>query len=40
MLIRQFTEEQIMFREACRRYQSEEVVPRMERFRVQGVVGR
>ncbi len=40
MLIRQFTEEQIMFREAYRRFLSEEVVPHMERFREQGVVDR
>ena len=40
MLTRQFTEEQIMFREAYRRFLSEEVVPHMERFREQGVVDR
>ncbi len=40
MLTRQFTEEQVMFREAYRRFLSEEVVPHMERFREQGVVDR
>ena len=40
MLIRQFTEEQTMFREAYRRFLAEEVVPHMERFRDQGVVDR
>ena len=40
MLTRQFTEEQVMFREAYRRFLAEEVVPHMERFRDQGVVDR
>ena len=40
MLTRQFTEEQVMFREAYRRFLAEEVVPHMERFREQGVVDR
>ncbi len=40
MLARHFTEEQTMFREAYRRFLSEEVVPHMERFREQGIVDR
>ena len=40
MLARHFTEEQMMFREAYRRFLSEEVVPHMERFREQGIVDR
>ena len=40
MLTRQFTEEQVMFRQAYRRFLGEELVPHMERFREQGVVDR
>lgn len=40
MLRRSFTEEQVMFRTAYRRFLAEEIVPNMERWRDAGVVGR
>ena len=38
--MRNFTEEQNMFRESYRRFLEKEVVPHMERFREQGIVDR
>ena len=38
--MRNFTEEQIMFRDSYRRFLNEEVVPHMPRFREQGIVDR
>ena len=40
MLPRSFTEEQVMFREAYRRFLSAEIVPHMETWREQGIVDR
>lgn len=40
MLKRNFTEEQDMFREAYRKFLTQEVVPHMEQFREQGIVDR
>jgi acyl-CoA dehydrogenase len=40
MLPRNFTEEQNMFREAYRRFLTQEIVPNMERWREQGIVDR
>ena len=40
MLPRNFTEEQVMFREAYRRFLSTEIVPHMETWREQGIVDR
>ena len=38
--MRDFTEEQVMFREAFRKFLEQEVVPHMPRFREQGIVDR
>ncbi|MEL7199839.1 MAG: acyl-CoA dehydrogenase family protein [Pseudomonadota bacterium] len=40
MMSRNFTEEQILFRESYRRFLEAEVVPHMPRFREQGIVDR
>jgi acyl-CoA dehydrogenase len=40
MLPRDFTEEQVMFRDAYRRFLSAEIVPHMEQWREQGIVDR
>lgn len=40
MLKRNFTEEQLMFRDAYRKFLSAEIVPNMERWREQGIVDR
>jgi len=40
MLARQFTEEQHMFRQAYRRFVTEEIVPHMEGWRAAGIVDR
>ncbi len=40
MLPRNFTEEQVMFRDAYRRFLAEEIVPNMEQWREQGIVDR
>ena len=40
MLERSFTEEQVIFRDAYRRFLSEEVVPNMEAWRDAGIVDR
>lgn len=40
MLPRQFTEEQIMFRDAYRKFLAHEIVPHMERWRDAGIVDR
>jgi acyl-CoA dehydrogenase len=40
MLKRDFTEEQIMFREAYRKFLAQEIVPNMEKWRETGVVDR
>ena len=40
LIMRNFTEEQTMFRDSYRRFLEAEVVPHMERFREQGIVDR
>jgi acyl-CoA dehydrogenase len=40
MLARQFTEEQVLFRESYRRFLAEEIVPHMEAWREAGIVDR
>jgi len=40
MLARSFTEEQVIFRDAYRKFLTQEIVPSMEAWREQGRVGR
>jgi acyl-CoA dehydrogenase len=40
MLKREFTEEQSLFRDAYRKFLQQEIVPHMEQWREQGIVGR
>ena len=40
MLPRDFTEEQIMFRDAYRKFLAAEIVPHMEQWREAGIVDR
>ena len=40
MLPRNFTEDQIMFRDAYRKFLEKEVAPNVERWREQGIVDR